>query len=62
MLATLKLKFVNKSSEILKTINKQLIKKTFYAESLRVVLTSKSLTTLGGKAQTSNLNNSIVVN
>ena len=46
---TLKVPFINKSSEILEKKIKHLIRNTYYAANPRVVFTSKPLLTPGGK-------------
>ena len=46
---TLKIPFINKSSEMLEKKIRQLIRNTYYAANPRIVFTSKPLLTPGGK-------------
>ena len=46
---TLKVPFINKSSEMLENKIRQLIRNTYYAANPRIVFTSKPLLTPGGK-------------
>ena len=58
---TLKLPFLNKSSEMIEKKVKQLIKTTYFAASPRIIFTTKPLITPGGKDPISNLNKSMVI-
>ena len=58
---TLKVPFINKSSEILEKKIKHLIRNTYYAANPRVVFTSKPLLTPGGKDPISIFNKSMVI-
>ena len=58
---TVKIPFINNSSEMLEKKIWQLIRNTYYAANPRIVFTSKPLLTPGGKDPLSNLNKSIVV-
>ena len=58
-IVTLKVPFINISSEILEKKNKHLIRNTYYAANLRIVFTSKTLLTTGNKDPVSNFNKSM---
>ena len=58
---TLKVPFINKSSEILEKKIKHLIRNTYYAANPRVVFTSKPLLTPGGKNTVSIFNKSMII-
>ena len=58
---TLKIPFINKSSEMLEKKIRQLVRNTYYAAKPRIVFTSKPLITPGGKDLISKLNNSMVI-
>ena len=58
---TLKVPFINKSSEMLENKIRQLIRNTYYAANPRIVFTSMPLLTQGGKDPVSNLNKSMVI-
>ena len=58
---TLKFTCTNKSSEMLETKVKQLIRTTYYAANERIIFTSKQLITPGGKDPIPDLNKSMVI-
>ena len=58
---TLKVPFINKSSEILKKKIKHIIRNTYYAANPRIVFTTKPLLTPGGKDPVSNFNKSMII-
>ena len=60
-IVTLKVPFINKSSEILEKKMKHLIRNTYYAANPRIVFTSKQLLTPGGKDPVSNFNKSMII-
>ena len=60
-IVTLKVPFINKSSEILDKKNKHLIRNTYYAANPRIVFTFKPLSTPGGKDPVSNFNKSMII-
>ena len=59
-IVTLKVPFINKSSEILEKKIKHLIRNTYYAANPRIVFTSKPLLIHGGKDPVSNFNKSSI--
>ena len=60
-IVTLKVPFINKSSEILEKKIKHLMRNMYYAANPRIVFTTKPLLTLGGKDPVSNFNKSIII-
>ena len=60
-MVTLKVSFINKSSEILEKKIKHLIRNTYYAANPRIVCTSNPLLTPGGKDPVSNFNKSMII-
>ena len=58
---TLKIPFINKSSEMLEKKIRQLVRNTYYAANPRIVFTSKPLITPGGKYPVSKLIKSMVI-
>ena len=58
---TLKVPFINKSSEILENKIKHLIRNTYYAANPRIVFTSKPLLTPVGKDPVSNFNKNMII-
>ena len=58
---TLKIPFINESSEMSKKKIRLLIRNTYYAANLIIVFTSVLLLTLGGKDPISNLSISMVI-
>ena len=58
---TLKLSFINKSSEMLEYKIRQLIGNTYYAANPSIGFTSKPLLKPGGRDQISNLNKNMVI-
>ena len=58
---TLKIPFINESSEMSKKKIRLLIRNTYYAANLIIVFTSVPLLTLGGKDPISNLSISMVI-
>ena len=60
-IVTLKVPFINKSSEILEKKIKHLIRNTYYAANPRIVFTTKPLLTPGGKDPVSNFNKSMII-
>ena len=58
---TLKVPFINKSSEILKKKFKLLIRNTYYAANPKTVFTTKPLLTPGGKNPVYNFNKSMII-
>ena len=59
-MVTLKLPFLNKSSEMIEKKVKQLIKTTYFAASPRIIFTKEPLITPGGKDPIPNLKKSMV--